>query len=69
MKSGETNIWAAVKGRWSLYFLGVFMATHNKMGQRRDDISLLDRICTIIQARMKAIREIDDPMETLDLSY
>lgn len=45
-----------------------FHLTRNEVGHRRD-LGLMDRICTVIQAKMNTIMKKEDPRETLDLSY
>jgi phage shock protein A len=46
----------------------VTFQTRNEKGHRRD-ASLMDRICTAIQAKMIEIMKKEDPRETLDSSY
>lgn len=46
-----------------------FQSASNQIGQRRTDIFLLDRIWTAIQAKINRILGIEDPRETLDVSY
>jgi phage shock protein A len=42
---------------------------YSEMGQRKDNMGLLDRICTAVQAKMNTIMGIQDPRDALDLSY
>ncbi len=46
-----------------------FQSTSNQIGQRRTDMGLVARIWTAIQAKINRILGIEDPRETLDVSY